>query len=410
MRKPSTKANKAKRKTGRQGRRVAAPGPPGRAAKVPSSKATSSVTRSKAPRSQAAAKAAPSQSTGSPAARVAAPVAAAGVRKANERAAFLLLLAPVLVMTLAVGLTQMLGPKEYLRRQLAKLPAPPTLSDILSPPALALSPPAAAAMLITAPPAKVAGDLGPDARLKAGPPQATIAATPVPNLRLGKCYAPWAGAKRAQITPVAATSPAAFGRLLAHAAAAQTADLVVYSDKYRQIGFPMGDVPALYGVCADVVVRAYRALGIDLQELVHKAGLGTGDPSIDQRRVQTLRRFFTRYGVSLPVTDFVEDYRPGDIVTYHSDFGRTSQSHVAIVADVIAPSGRPMIVHNRGWGPQLEDALFAREITGHYRFTGMPPPNEAVTPPSAPASGRRAEQSPVPASGRQVRLSANRAR
>ena len=40
-----------------------------------------------------------------------------------------------------------------------------------------------------------------------------------------------------------------------------------------------------------------------------------------------------------------------------------------IVTDLLAPSGRPMIVHNRGWGPQLEDALFVDKITGHYRFT-----------------------------------------
>ncbi len=84
--------------------------------------------------------------------------------------------------------------------------------------------------------------------------------------------------------------------MLAAAARAQTGDLVVYTDEYRQIGFPMGDVPAFYGVCTDVVVRAYRALGIDLQVLVHRAGIGTGDTSIDHRRTTTLRRFFTDSG------------------------------------------------------------------------------------------------------------------
>jgi uncharacterized protein YijF (DUF1287 family) len=183
--------------------------------------------------------------------------------------------------------------------------------------------------------------------------------------------------------------------MLAKAARAQTEDLVVYTDAYRQIGFPMGDVPAFYGVCTDVVIRAYRALGIDLQVLVHKARLGTGDPSIDHRRTKTLRRFFARHGVSLPVTDFVESYRPGDIVTYHRPGGRTSQSHIAIVSDVIAPSGRPMIVHNRGWGPQLEDALFASEITGHYRFTSAAPAEEAASRQPA-AFAPRLAQSPAP--------------
>jgi hypothetical protein len=205
--------------------------------------------------------------------------------------------------------------------------------------------------------------------------------------------------KPVRSTPVTAKSAAAFGRMPAIAARAQTNELVVYSDKYRQIAFPMGDVPPLYGVCTDVVVRAYRALGIDLQVLVHKARLGTGDTSIDHRRTNTLRRFFERKGVSLPVSDFVEDYRPGDIVTYHRDSGRTSQSHIAIVSDVIALSGRPMIVHNRGWGPQLEDALFASEMTGHYRFTGTAAAQEASSPRAPSAAGRRAE-TPAPASNR----------
>ena len=176
--------------------------------------------------------------------------------------------------------------------------------------------------------------------------------------------------------------------MLARAARAQTGDLVIYKDGYRQIGFPMGDVPRFYGVCTDVVVRAYRALGIDLQVLVHKARIGTGDPSIDQRRTKTLRRFFERYGESLPVTDYVEEYQPGDIVTYYRASGRTSQMHIAIVSDVIAPSGRPMIVHNRGWGPQLEDALFASNVTGHYRFNHVSPDEQASAKESAAASVR----------------------
>ena len=97
-----------------------------------------------------------------------------------------------------------------------------------------------------------------------------------------------------------------------------------------------------------------------------------------------MRRFFERYGESLPITDFVEDYQPGDIVTYYRAGGRTSQTHIAIVSDVIAPSGRPMIVHNRGWGPQLEDALFASEITGHYRFTHVTPAEQASAGQSKP--------------------------
>jgi hypothetical protein len=129
--------------------------------------------------------------------------------------------------------------------------------------------------------------------------------------------------------------------------------------------------PPFYGACTDVVIRAYRSLGIDLQQLVHEARLGSGDTSVDHRRTEVLRKFFTRYGESLPVSPFPEDYLPGDIVTYERPFSRVSRAHIAIVAEALAPSGRPMIVHNRGWGPQLEDALFADRITGHYRFHGL---------------------------------------
>lgn len=159
-----------------------------------------------------------------------------------------------------------------------------------------------------------------------------------------------------------------FGDRLAEAARRQVGALVIYSDAYRRIAFPMGDVPPLFGVCTDVVIRAYRALGIDLQDLVHKARIGSGDASIDHRRTETLRRFFASRGQSLAITSFLEDYQPGDVVTYHRPQNRHSRSHIAIVSDVIAPSGRPMIVHNRGWGPQLEDALFVDQITGHYSF------------------------------------------
>ena len=92
-----------------------------------------------------------------------------------------------------------------------------------------------------------------------------------------------------------------------------------YNPAYRKIAYPMGDVPRYFGVCTDVVVRAYRALGIDLQVLVHKSGAGSGDTNIDHRRVEVLRRFFARAGTSLPVTDNPADYQPGDIVTYYFD-------------------------------------------------------------------------------------------
>ncbi len=165
-----------------------------------------------------------------------------------------------------------------------------------------------------------------------------------------------------------------FGRALAAAALRQTGDFVVYTDKYRHMSFPMGDVPAMFGVCTDVIIRAYRAVGIDLQANIHAAHIGAGDRSIAHRRTFTLRRYFASRGASVAITDFVEDYLPGDVVTYDRPQNHGSRDHIAIVTDVIAPSGRPMIVHNRGWGPQLEDALFVDRMTGHYRYRGRTDP------------------------------------
>ncbi len=180
-----------------------------------------------------------------------------------------------------------------------------------------------------------------------------------------------------------ADDPHRFGLALSDAAKAQSHDLVIYNARYMQIAYPRGDVPALFGVCTDVVIRAYRALDIDLQELVHQSRTGPTDTSIDHRRTELLRKFFATHGESHPVTPYSEDYLPGDIVTYYRPQNKSSTAHIAVVTDEIAPSGRPMIAHNRGWGVQLEDALFVDQMTGHYRFRGLSTTAVAALPRNA---------------------------
>ena len=247
--------------------------------------------------------------------------------------------------------------------------APVLPSDLIPataspPPSTATSPATTAAnertaMLTTRPPV----ELEPAAPLV--PPIASHEASLEPKL----CTAQPANPP-ADLTS-AALAPAAFGLALAAAARAQTRDLVIYNDKYRVLSYPRGDVQPLYGVCTDVIIRAYRALGVDLQQLVHETRVGNSDTSIDHRRTETLRRFFARFGQQLPASSIAEDYVPGDIVTYDRPQNRGSRSHIAVVSSVVAPSGRYMIVHNRGWGPQLEDGLFVDAITGHYRYTPL---------------------------------------
>jgi uncharacterized protein YijF (DUF1287 family) len=206
------------------------------------------------------------------------------------------------------------------------------------------------------------------------PPLAELALLDIPRTEPLVCVAndEFAVSTRVSRTPLPLDRDApGFGLALAAAAREQIGGLVIYNAKYARIAYPMGDVPAMFGVCTDVVVRAYRALGIDLQALVHETRSGTGDRNIDHRRVEVLRRFLARHGQALPISNLAEDYQPGDIVTYHRPQNRASTGHIAIVTEQLAPSGRPMIVHNRGWGPELEDALFVDRITGHFRFRGL---------------------------------------
>jgi uncharacterized protein len=156
---------------------------------------------------------------------------------------------------------------------------------------------------------------------------------------------------------------------------------VRYDPSYRLIAFPGGDVPIDRGVCTDVVIRAYRGIGVDLQSLVNRDmrehfsayprlwAAARPDPNIDHRRVPNLAVFFARHGERLAVTADARDYRAGDVVTWRLPSGLV---HIGLVSDR-QRDGRPLIVHNIGAGAQLEDVLFAFAITGHYRYLPMTP-------------------------------------
>ncbi len=160
------------------------------------------------------------------------------------------------------------------------------------------------------------------------------------------------------------------------AALAQTKEKIVYDGRYVRIPYPNGDVPAGTGVCTDVVIRAYRKAGYDLQKLVHedmkkefsaypkKWGKREPDSNIDHRRVPNLMTFFKRAGAEKPITKSAVDYEPGDLVAYDLGGGVT---HIGVA--VAGPDHGIWIVHNIGRGPQLEDALFGWKIIGHYRWS-----------------------------------------
>ena len=168
-----------------------------------------------------------------------------------------------------------------------------------------------------------------------------------------------------------------FANRLANAALDRTRHTVRYEPAYVSLAYPGGDVPAETGVCTDEVIRAYRALGIDLQKLVHEDmkknfsvypkiwGLSSTDKNIDHRRVPNLQTFFKRKGASLRISKNGADYLPGDLITC-TVAGKLP--HIAVVVPSPTGNGAPWIVHNIGSGPQLEDRLFEFPLTGHYRY------------------------------------------
>ena len=174
------------------------------------------------------------------------------------------------------------------------------------------------------------------------------------------------------------TSAVEWNLALVAAAMERTQHQVQYNGSYRNIAYPLGDVPDNTGVCTDVIIRAFRQIGVDLQQRVHEDmqahfsayptiwGLKGPDSNIDHRRVPNLQTFFTRHGKSLPISGNTSHFQPGDIVTWMLP---GNLPHIGIVTNIKDKlSQNPMIVHNIGSGPKLENMLFKYPINGHYRF------------------------------------------
>lgn len=169
---------------------------------------------------------------------------------------------------------------------------------------------------------------------------------------------------------------------LVKAARERTLHDVKYDGSYFSIIYPNGDVPSNLGVCTDVVIRSFRKVGIDLQKQVHEDmlknfnlypskriwGLNKPDKNIDHRRVPNLQVFFKRFGISLQITNKSGDYLPGDLVTWMLP---GNLPHIGIIIDQRSnDKNRPLVAHNIGQGPKINDMLFDYPITGHYRYQG----------------------------------------
>ncbi len=190
----------------------------------------------------------------------------------------------------------------------------------------------------------------------------------------------------AQVQPVKETSPAfqatqqkpkATPTEKLIAAALEQVDVTTeYDPAYVKLAYPNGDVPIKTGVCADVIVRAFRSVGLDLQKELHedmkhsfakypkKWGAKAPDTNIDQRRVPNLMTWLARQGKALPLSS--NDYQPGDVVAWDLGGGLT---HIGFVSDLKADK-QYKIVHNIGAGTQIEDRLLEWKVIGHYRYFG----------------------------------------
>lgn len=181
------------------------------------------------------------------------------------------------------------------------------------------------------------------------------------------------------------------GICLVEAARKQVGITKIYDSQYVKIPYPGGDVPSERGVCTDVIVRAYRQFGLDLQQLVHEDmrqrwsaypklwKLTRPDPNIDHRRVPNLATFFAQHGRSLPISTEPTTYLPGDLVTWRLPAG---VPHIGIVSNRHSETGTPLIIHNIGAGAVEDNILFSFTITGHYRY--VPQKLDTACPPAKP--------------------------
>lgn len=165
---------------------------------------------------------------------------------------------------------------------------------------------------------------------------------------------------------------------LAAAALSYTGEGVVFDGAYYKIAYPNGDIAPGKGSAADVIIRCYRKLGIDLQQLVHEDmsanfrpypqlwGASAPDSHIDHRRIPNLERFFERKGETLTASRNPSDYRPGDIVVWSLANG---EKHIGIV--VPGPGNRaaePWVVHHKDTEVKWEDSLFDYKIESRFRY------------------------------------------
>lgn len=155
---------------------------------------------------------------------------------------------------------------------------------------------------------------------------------------------------------------------------------VRYDPTYISIPYPNGDVPKDQGACTDVIVRALRHAGFDLQKLMHedmlkhfdayphKWGLNAPDSNIDHRRVPNHIAFMKRFALELPTStdgNTARTWQPGDLVYWNLT---PTMTHCGVISNDRDADGLPLVIHNIGPVATQQDCLKSWPIIGHFRY------------------------------------------
>jgi uncharacterized protein YijF (DUF1287 family) len=154
-----------------------------------------------------------------------------------------------------------------------------------------------------------------------------------------------------------------------------------YDTSYFAIPYPDGDVPRDKEACSDVVVRALRNAGLDLQRAIADdirrrprayPWVTAQKTSIDHRRVRNQVVYFSRHFTALGTgvdPAHPEAWLPGDIVLFDT-LSKPGPDHIGVVSDAIGPSGLPLVINNWTWGAHTAqmDLLAWVPVTHHFRM------------------------------------------
>jgi len=150
------------------------------------------------------------------------------------------------------------------------------------------------------------------------------------------------------------------------------------------ISYPMGDFSDTIGVCTDVVIRATRFAGIDLQALLQEdlllypeayPNIRTPDPHIDHRRTRNLKIWLDRHALRLtderPTAD-QRNWLPGDIVLMDTGVRNgTVYDQIGIVAKT-RKNDIPLVINLWTIGYTIAEMdLISGDypaVVGHYRL------------------------------------------